>query len=88
VYEAGEILAIPRLLTTGPPSDCNPRVRTVQFNLIPFGFPTEKHRIDTLTLNMMELSSRPGAGAKSVMGYRDAARCMEAVAGRQELMRP
>jgi len=75
VYEAGEILDLPRLLLRGPGTSCNPRVRTVQFNLVPFGVPIEKHRIDTLTINMLELS-RPGISARSAEGYRSAARCV------------
>jgi hypothetical protein len=77
VNEAGEILAIPRLLLKGPGTSCNPRIRTVQFNLVPIGLPIEKHRIDTLTMNMLELS-RHGISTRSAMGYRAAARCVEA----------
>jgi hypothetical protein len=55
VYEAGEILAIPRFLLKGLGTSSNPRIRTVQFNLVPLGLPTEKHRIDTLTVKMLEL---------------------------------
>ena len=79
VYEAGEILALPRLLFKGPGTSCNPRIRTVQFNLIPFGLPIEKHRIDTLTINLLELS-REGISARSAKGHRPAARCIEAAA--------
>lgn len=77
VYEAGEIVAIPRLLLKQPDTSCNPRVRTVQFNLIPVGLPIEKHRIDTLTMNLVEFSRR-GVSARSAMAYRDAVRCAEA----------
>ncbi len=79
VYEAEEILAIPRFLFKGPETSCNPRIRTVQFNLIPFGLPIEKHRIDTLTINLLELS-RQGISARSAMGQRPAAQCIEAAA--------
>ena len=75
VYEAGEILDIPRLLLKGPATSCNPQIRTVKFNLIPFGLPIEKHRIDTLTINMLELS-RHGISARSAEGYRPAAQCV------------
>jgi hypothetical protein len=79
VYEAGEILTIPRLLITGlASSDCNPRIRLVRFNMIPIGLPVEKHQIDTLTFNMAELSARGAASAKSAMGYADAWRCAQA----------
>jgi hypothetical protein len=76
VYEAGEIADIPQLLLKGPGTACNPRIRTVQFNLIPFGLPIEKHRIDTLTMNMLELSRR-GISPRSALGYAAAARCSE-----------
>ena len=74
VYEAGEIAAIPRLLLKGPGTACNPRIRTVQFNLIPIGLPIEKHKIDTLTMNMLQLSRR-GISPRSALGYAAAARC-------------
>jgi hypothetical protein len=74
VYEAGEIADIPRLLLKGPGTACNPRVRTVQFNLIPIGLPVEKHKIDTLTMNMLELSNG-GIGPRSAVGYAAATRC-------------
>jgi hypothetical protein len=74
VYEAGEIAEIPRLLLKGPGTACNPRIRTVQFNLIPMGLPIEKHKIDTLTMKMVELSHH-GIGPRSALGYAAAARC-------------
>ena len=74
VYEAGEIAEIPRLLLKGPGTACNPRIRTVQFNLIPIGLPIQKHKIDTLTMNMFELSRR-GISPRSALGYAAAARC-------------
>ena len=74
VYEAGEIAEIPRLLLKGPGTACNPRIRTVQFNLIPMGLPIEKHKIDTLTMKMVELSQH-GIGPRSALGYAAAARC-------------
>jgi pimeloyl-ACP methyl ester carboxylesterase len=76
VYEAGEIADIPRFLLKGPGTACNPRVRTVQFNLIPIGLPIEKHKINTLTMNMLELL-RPGTSPRSALGYAAAARCSE-----------
>ena len=76
VYEAGEIAEIPRLLLKGPGTTCNPRIRTVQFNLIPIGLPVEKHKIDTLTMNLVELSQR-GISQRSALGYAAAARCHE-----------
>jgi hypothetical protein len=74
VYEAGEIAAIPRSLLKGPGTACNPRIRTVQFNLIPIGLPIEKHKINTLTMNMLQLSRR-GITPRSALGYAAAARC-------------
>jgi hypothetical protein len=79
VYEAGEILSIPRFLLKGPGTSCNPRVRTVQFNLVPFGLPIEKHRIDTLTVKMLELS-RHGVRGGAAKGYRLATQCAETAA--------
>ena len=73
-YEVGEIAEIPRLLLKGPGTACNPRIRTVQFNLIPMGLPIEKHEIDTLTMKMVELSQRR-IGPRSALGYAAAARC-------------
>ena len=75
VYEAGEIADIPRLLLKGPGTACNPRIRTVQFNLIPIGLPIEKHKIDTLTMNLLELSRR--GSSRSVLAYAAAVRCSE-----------
>jgi hypothetical protein len=74
VYEAGEIAEIPRLLLKCPGTACNPHIRTVQFNLIPMGLPIEKHKIDTLTMKMVELSQR-GIGPRWALGYAAAARC-------------
>ena len=75
VYEAGEIADIPRLLLKGSGTACNPRIRTVQFNLIPIGLPIEKHKIDTLTMNLLELSRR--GSSRSVLAYAAAVRCSE-----------
>jgi hypothetical protein len=76
VYESGEILAFPRLLVMGPGTSCNPRTRTVQFNLIPFGLPVEKHQIKTLAANMVELS-RHGSNAQPAMAYHNVPSCSE-----------
>jgi hypothetical protein len=77
VYEAGEFAHLPQLLLQGPGTVCNPHVRTVQFNLVPIGLPIEKHKIDTFTVNMLELAQRGISGAWAA-GYVAAARCNEA----------
>src|SRR5207342_1532360 len=52
-FEAGEILALPRMIIEGifPPESCNPRVRTVRFNLFS-GAPMAQHSMTELTENL------------------------------------
>jgi hypothetical protein len=62
----GDLFSVLRLFR--PASACNPRVRVVRFNLIPFGPPIIAHNIDALTLNMIDVSR--GARAKPALAYR------------------
>ena len=71
--EAGGILALPRLLLETPATSCNPRIRVVQFHLAPFALPIDKHKIDLLTINMLDIAQQ--ANPRSVMAYRAAAVC-------------
>lgn len=71
VHEAGDFLPLLRLLQ--PASDCNPRVRIVRFNVIPFGLPIIEHNIDAVTRSMAEISR--GWHNKPALAYRDAVRC-------------
>lgn len=71
VHEVGDLFSVLRLFR--PASACNPRVRIVRFNLIPFGPPIIAHNIDALTLNMFDVSR--GVRAKPALAYRAAAHC-------------
>jgi hypothetical protein len=64
VYEAGEILSLPRYIMSGifPTSSCRPRVRVVRFATIPGASLVERHRITTLTEGLIELSRLPHSG--------------------------
>jgi hypothetical protein len=78
-YEAGEILALPRMIIESivPPSSCNPRVRTVRFNLFS-GAPLVQHSMTELTENLREAAAAPGANPSRVSGYRAAVECGDA----------
>jgi pimeloyl-ACP methyl ester carboxylesterase len=75
-YEAGEILVLPRILIENivPPSPCNPRVRTVRFNLL-MGSPIAQHSIAELTGKLSDSARTAGADPRRVDGARDARGC-------------
>lgn len=76
VEEAGELFGWQRRLRQQFADYCNPRFRAVKFNLVPIGLPSQQHNIDTLTLNMIEVSRGAGAASgRRVAGEREAARC-------------
>lgn len=66
-YEQGEILALPRLIIENiyPPAPCNPRVRTVRFNLLT-GLGIAQHSISDLTKKLRETASERGASPRRV----------------------
>lgn len=66
-YEQGEILALPRLIIENiyPPAPCNPRVRTVRFNLLT-GLGVAQHSISGLTKKLHTVASERGADPRRV----------------------
>jgi hypothetical protein len=78
-YQAGELLALPRLILAGlfPPSDCDPRVRTVRFNVLPPGTLVEEHNISELTKSFDDIARQPGPRPRPVTAFREAASCTE-----------
>ena len=60
-YERGEILALPRLIIENfyPPAGCNPRIRTVRFNLLS-GLGIAQHSISNLTKELRETAKGGG----------------------------
>jgi dienelactone hydrolase len=77
-YEAGEILALPRLLVENifPPAACHPRIRTVRFNVLT-GLPLEQHSMADLTEKMLVAARTPGANPKRVDDSLEARSCTE-----------
>jgi hypothetical protein len=75
-YEAGEILVLPRILIENiiPPLPCNPRIRTVRFNVLT-GSPFAQHSIAELTEKLREAAGTKGADARRVVAVRDARGC-------------
>lgn len=66
-YESGEILALPRHILENiyPPAACNPRIRTVRFNLMS-GRPAAQHNMQQLTHEMHAMALRPIARQRRV----------------------
>jgi hypothetical protein len=66
-YEQGEILMLPRLLIENiiPPPDCNPRIRSVRFNLLT-GLPVDQHNIAKLTQKLQVTARQTGANPRRV----------------------
>lgn len=66
-YEAGEILALPRMIVENfiPPAPCRPRIRTVRFNLLT-GFGVAQHSIEGLTKNLIEATKGKAANPRRV----------------------
>jgi hypothetical protein len=63
IYEAGEILSLPRYFASGlfPTPSCRPRVRIVRF-AIPARSLLNRHRIATMTQGLIDLSKLPHSG--------------------------
>ncbi len=77
-YEQGEILMLPRLIIENifPPSPCNPRIRSVRFNLLA-GPPGAQHSITELTKKLSAEAESPGANARRVEESLRARTCKE-----------
>ncbi|MPZ56349.1 MAG: hypothetical protein GEU91_07565 [Rhizobiales bacterium] len=75
-YEAGEILVLPRILIENiiPPWPCNPRVRTIRFNMLS-GSPFAQHSIAALTEKLHAAAQTPGADPRRVEAWREARSC-------------
>jgi hypothetical protein len=75
-YEAGEILTLPRVLIENiiPPLPCNPRIRTVRFNLLE-GSPVAQHNIADLTARLRDAAQTAGADPTRVAALREARGC-------------
>ena len=76
VYEAGEILSLPRYVVSGvfPSSQCRPRVRIVRFAVVTTPSLIERHRIAGLTDGLTWLTTQPGP-AKRPLGFAHARTC-------------
>lgn len=76
IYQAGEILSLPRYLTSGffPTPSCRPRTRIVRFATIPASSLLERHRITLLAESIVDLAkkAKPGPLPK---GYAAARTC-------------
>jgi Lipase (class 3) len=76
IYEAGEILSLPRYLASGlfPTSSCLPRVRIVRFATISAPSLLERHRIQAMTEGLIALSKLPHPGPLPT-GFKGAQTC-------------
>jgi hypothetical protein len=76
VYEAGEVLSLPRYLVSGvfPSSQCRPRVRIVRFAVANAPSIIERHRIAALTDGLAWLTTQPGP-ARPPLGFAHARTC-------------
>ncbi|HEY6833025.1 MAG TPA: lipase [Pseudolabrys sp.] len=82
VYESGEVLSLPRYLTSGifPTSRCRPRVRIVRFSTVTAPSLLERHRIANLTEGLEQLAAR-GTPRPLPVAYNEARTCTFADAG-------
>jgi hypothetical protein len=76
-YEAGEILALPRILIENiiPPTPCGPRIRTVRFNMLT-GLPSAQHSITELTAKLRTAAQTPGTDARRASALTAARDCV------------
>lgn len=76
VYEAGEILSLPRYLISGvfPTSPCRPRVRIVRFSTATAPSLVERHRINNLTMGLERLAAQ-GKPRRLPVAYNEARTC-------------
>lgn len=77
VYEAGEILSLPRYLASGvfPSSQCRPRVRIVRFHTVTAPSLLERHRIGELAKGLTRLAGHATQTAKGRIGFKHAREC-------------
>ncbi|AXK79627.1 hypothetical protein DW352_03300 [Pseudolabrys taiwanensis] len=77
VYEAGEILAVPRALASGvfPSSQCRPRVRIVRFHTVTVPSILERHNIRYLTEGLTKLAGSATQSDKGRIGFKHAREC-------------
>jgi pimeloyl-ACP methyl ester carboxylesterase len=63
IYEHGEILAYPRFVLRHiyPPTECDPTIRSVRFNLLR-GRSVGEHSIDLVTENLLRIAAERPAG--------------------------
>lgn len=82
IYQAGEILSLPRYLTSGffPTPVCRPRVRIVRFASIPELSLVERHRITLLAQSIVDLAKEAKPGRPLPKGYAQARNCTFATA--------
>ena len=75
-YQAGEVLALPRLLIENifPPPDCNPRIRSVRFNVL-MDLPLQQHNIAHLTEQLHLLARERGADPRRAVALAKARGC-------------
>ncbi len=77
IYEAGEILSLPRYLASGivPSSQCHPRVRIVRFAVVNAPSFTERHSIRNLSEGLTRLAGRATRTDKGRLGFEHARNC-------------
>jgi dienelactone hydrolase len=77
-YEAGEILALPRIVIENifPPAACHPRIRTVRFNVLA-GLPVTQHNMEQLTKELRVAAAKPGADPRRVDDSLKARTCTQ-----------
>ena len=82
VYEAGEILSLPRYLVSGlfPSTQCRPRVRIVRFATVRVPSLLERHRITNLTMDLERLAAQ-GRPRRLPVAFDAARTCTFAPAG-------
>jgi hypothetical protein len=82
VYEAGEVLSLPRYLVSGvfPTSPCRPRVRIVRFATVTAPSLIERHRIANLTAGLERLA-KGGPPRPLPVAYNAARTCTFADVG-------
>ena len=77
IYEAGEVLSLPRYIASGvfPSSQCHPRVRIVRFNTVTAPSLVERHRIRNLAAGLVALSAGSKRSDKGQLGFAHARNC-------------
>ncbi len=77
IFEAREVLALPRYLASGlmATSQCQPRVRIVRFNTTNAPKLIERHRINSLTQGLVALSKDMPPTADLPYGFDNARNC-------------